>query len=1089
MAHIVSRTGIGKVPPSAPLFLDVAGNVNFDAASRTGGISTLIGYATIQVVTNGVSLETRITGEANPLFALRRDGEMSWGIGSASPTDTFLYRSGVGLLRTPGSFTVDTNLLVSADGTITGNFSVNGNTTLGNAATDSISFIGRANTDLAPIANNLYDLGLSGLGWKNLYVSGSQFLGTGLSDVLIVNSSVGSSLLPLTDNTFNLGTTLFRWASIYSGTLLQSDGNTILGDSASDALTVNARISSDLNPTTTGAYALGLISHRWSHLFLSTLLDLSGSAILGTTVTDSVVFNSRINSNFEPSLDATFNLGAVANRWLNAYVANIDASGDLTVNGNTILGDASSDTLTVNARINSNLIPAADDTYDIGTPALRWQTLHVGPGSIVVHNDATDTAKIILGYTGSVASLISDASSPINIAVLGTNGIYADIAGLIGINNLVPTRQLDVTGTGAFSDTLYAARSTGLSLVVESDMTVKGNLEAPASTKALNIGVTSDTEFVNIGTGPSLQTINIGTSIGPTIINIGSAGDFVNINGTTFFSSTINTSVYDKTFTLNAGGSAGSSPNSGLYVEEAAVATLAATDAIWQAATTVRYAMVATGNIVVGSTVTIAGFANAPNNGTFNVINVSANVFIEVTSTRINAAQDETTAATVTNPTNVASFFVNSLANGWDFISPAAVSNMFSFRNTGGDTILTSTAAGLIISAPGNAILPTFSGDDLGSAALRWDIFAANADVSFLTVSGNLTVNGNTILGDASSDTVVLNGVTSFVNGISSNLIPTSAFQNIGSAADRWQELYLFGSADIDGSIDVASNATIGVDLVVLGNTTLGDAASDLISFIASVDTNIIPSVDLAFSLGSASFRWDRLYTNSISLYSLGNSGTGGVLFGNNFSISDNTSQFFWDNSNFRLGLGTNAPTTQFELLRNSSAPSIKVSRSDTSHGIGFLADSTSRFQYTNNLLFSAVNVSNLGTANAGTNALNIASTGLVSLLGGLSLNYGAAIAANTYAVAANDTIIPVDTASVSITANCAITLPSAATQRMLVIKDIGNSCSNVNKNIILTPSAGQFIEFGIADETYIIDNDGMSLTLHSDGVSRWYII
>ena len=49
----------------------------------------------------------------------------------------------------------------------------------------------------------------------------------------------------------------------------------------------------------------------------------------------------------------------------------------LTVNGNTILGNAATDTVTVTADIASNLIPSADDTYNLGASGAEWNDLYV----------------------------------------------------------------------------------------------------------------------------------------------------------------------------------------------------------------------------------------------------------------------------------------------------------------------------------------------------------------------------------------------------------------------------------------------------------------------------------------------------------------------------------------------------------------------------------------------------------------------------------------------------------------------------------------------------------------------------------------
>ncbi len=55
---------------------------------------------------------------------------------------------------------------------------------------------------------------------------------------------------------------------------------------------------------------------------------------------------------------------------------NAQIKGNITLGGNMNSGDASSDSLTINADITSNLRPDTDNTFDIGTEALRWQDVH-----------------------------------------------------------------------------------------------------------------------------------------------------------------------------------------------------------------------------------------------------------------------------------------------------------------------------------------------------------------------------------------------------------------------------------------------------------------------------------------------------------------------------------------------------------------------------------------------------------------------------------------------------------------------------------------------------------------------------------------
>lgn len=82
-----------------------------------------------------------------------------------------------------------------------------------------------------------------------------------------------------------------------------------------------------------------------------------------------------------------------------------------------------------NLSLGGGLVPAVDNTYDIGTTALRWKTLHVGPGSVVVHGDNTDTLKVQLRYSGSYGILDTDAASNLQITTGSNNGIRVGTSG------------------------------------------------------------------------------------------------------------------------------------------------------------------------------------------------------------------------------------------------------------------------------------------------------------------------------------------------------------------------------------------------------------------------------------------------------------------------------------------------------------------------------------------------------------------------------------------------------------------------------------------------------------------------------------
>lgn len=73
----------------------------------------------------------------------------------------------------PSAVTWSNNPTHSGNHTFSGNVSVNGNTTLGNATTDTITPTGRFAADLDPNANNTIDLGASGLAYKDGWFAGT----------------------------------------------------------------------------------------------------------------------------------------------------------------------------------------------------------------------------------------------------------------------------------------------------------------------------------------------------------------------------------------------------------------------------------------------------------------------------------------------------------------------------------------------------------------------------------------------------------------------------------------------------------------------------------------------------------------------------------------------------------------------------------------------------------------------------------------------------------------------------------------------------------------------------------------------------
>lgn len=60
-----------------------------------------------------------------------------------------------------------------------------------------------------------------------------------------------------------------------------------------------------------------------------------------------------------------------------SILGNINLSGDLRVDGNIIIGDTAVDIATISADFTEDLIPATNDSFDLGTSLLRWDSIRL----------------------------------------------------------------------------------------------------------------------------------------------------------------------------------------------------------------------------------------------------------------------------------------------------------------------------------------------------------------------------------------------------------------------------------------------------------------------------------------------------------------------------------------------------------------------------------------------------------------------------------------------------------------------------------------------------------------------------------------
>ena len=124
---------------------------------------------------------------------------------------------------------------------------------------------------------------------------------------------------------------------------------------------------------------------------------------------------------------------------------NLDVSGNVTVGGNITLGDEVTDTIQINAKIDSDIVPALDDTYKLGTSALNWSELNVG--KVIVDELTIDNDTIQSTASNGNINLTPNAAGKVIIDNLKfDSNIISNDGGSIVLDPSSESVQIDSTG-------------------------------------------------------------------------------------------------------------------------------------------------------------------------------------------------------------------------------------------------------------------------------------------------------------------------------------------------------------------------------------------------------------------------------------------------------------------------------------------------------------------------------------------------------------------------------------------------------------------------------------------------------------------
>ena len=186
----------------------------------------------------------------------------------------------------------------------------------------------------------------------------------------------------------------------------------------------------------------------------------------------------------------------------------------------------------------------------------------------------------------------------------------------------------------------------------------------------------------------------------------------------------------------------------------------------------------------------------------------------------------------------------------------AGAADVITLNQTGNATVAADFNA--VGSVTAGTTLSVVSNAAVGGTLTSQGLLTANADIDcngLINVSGTLTVDGSSTLGDQTSDTTTISGVATVGNGLTVN----------GAVTTLNQGITVNGAAQFNNAFVMGDTLLVGSTFTANGNTALGNANSDTISFNGRSNTSITPSANNTYTLGESSLKWSTVHATTFS--------------------------------------------------------------------------------------------------------------------------------------------------------------------------------------------------------------------------------
>lgn len=412
------------------------------------------------------------------------------------------------------------DVIVTAGMDVTGAVEFNDAVTLGQSSVDQVIFKGRVDSTLLPFADATYSIGTDSARWLNLKLSGNMIAdGTATLGSSLVLESDGTRVIrtlstdatkqalqfqlrdnladtaiplvlketgaaPDVNNTFDLGENTKRWKTLYAvtGEIDTVNATDVI---AGNDVTVNGNLTV-LGDTT---------------LSTNSTLSLETSDIVSLDVLDTLTMSlgAGVDSDFNPDIDSTYDLGSNAVRWQHVYAD--------TLHGNLAWSEITSKPdPTVTVTLTGDVAGSGSTTLtDLANGDITFATT-VQPNSVALGADTTGNYVETVAPGSGVTSVQSGAGDNKTFTVShAATGGGSDIA----INNSGGTVLQDLTVTLDSFGHVETSTATSVNLDLRYSQDTFVSVGADTGT----IAATTLTDSFNIVGGSGIDTSASGSNV------------------------------------------------------------------------------------------------------------------------------------------------------------------------------------------------------------------------------------------------------------------------------------------------------------------------------------------------------------------------------------------------------------------------------------------------------------------------------------------------------------------------------------------------------------------------------------------------